>query len=181
MEALSKPFPDAQKTYRAYRDNNSESLRFLRLIEIDWPCSTAIIIRLCEYLTDAVRINDNPVIFRAINYGLSLYSKSLGEADPVRLSEFIRGVIDSVGRDLENTAIYDVATNSVWSPLGNTRLSEWLKENERLTRVSELSITKSQSSAEDIAQRIFENVLDDSQRTIVSEELTWLNEASGSL
>jgi hypothetical protein len=174
MEICSSNTCSKEDTYKNYRENNHDRLRYLRLLETDWPCSIDIILNFCEYLTDILKVSDHPVLDRAINYGLSQYRKNLGKDDPVRFSAFIQGVLDSIGKDMENTAIYDNEYNDMWTPLTNYCLRDWLNHKERTHKSECLSVTKYKISAESISKSIFKKVLDYDQQLIVLEELNWL-------
>ncbi len=148
----------------------------MRLIDVDWLCANSIILSFCRHITDHLVVGNNPVLYRALNYGLNNYAKSFGKADPDRLGAFIQGMIDSAGSDLENVCVNDPLVNELWTPQSNIGLGDWLNKHNRLKRIDSLTITALDNPAEKIARSLFQNLLPESERAIVCDSLKWTSE-----
>ncbi len=167
---------ESRAILKKYRSKHKVKLRYLRLIESDWPCSLEIMTRLLSFITDAFNINDEPIVFRAINHGLYKYSANLGEDDPDRFRSFVQGMFDSVSRDFEHIGVHDTQSSKMWSPVASVGFGGWIADNQVSPRIQNLNFVRFDNPAENISCSFVEKMLDEEQGIILSGGIEYLAE-----
>ena len=107
----------------------------VRRLELDWPCSVAMMQRLAEYVTGVplhrpcrpgVRSGSPmPVLFLCLQKGLGAYDAASEASDDRRLLAFIDGLCGEAARLLSGIALF-TPDNDCWMAGNGLALHGWL-------------------------------------------------------
>lgn len=154
--------------YKQLRDGLSDHSRVYRLLEVDWPDAIDTVKRLCTYLSDAIRVDDDkqvPVLNVVVKKALDDYYTSLkeGETDHLRYATFIRSLVHALSTTLENITVTNAVDQSSWRPDDGEAFVEWASKTED----HELSLLSANVSRERVDEALRECLLMSYQLNVV--------------
>jgi hypothetical protein len=118
-----------QKFWRKNRDLMGSR----RLLDLDWPCLSGIMLRAAEYVTDglvAPRQNE-PVIFVALRQANLVHQQCLDQknvGDRERLYQFTEALFSGCAAGIAAVVLEDPSREGRWSPADGEPLLPWLTE-----------------------------------------------------
>lgn len=122
-------------TLRRFRLSQADLMPTVRRLELDWPCSVAMMQRFAEYVTGVPVYHPcdrgsrsgspMPVLFLCLQKGLSAYEAAAGESDDRRLLAFIDGLCQEAARLLSGIALF-TPDNDCWMAGNGAALHGWL-------------------------------------------------------
>nr|WP_137117411.1 hypothetical protein [Azospirillum argentinense] len=122
-------------TLRRFRLSHADLMPTVRRLELDWPCSVAMMQRFAEYVTGVPvchprdpgsRSNSPiPVLFLCLQKGLGAYDAAAYESDDRRLLAFVDGLCQEAARLLSGIALF-TPDNACWMAGNGTALHGWL-------------------------------------------------------
>ena len=170
MRVQLHPLPyDGQSVLARYRAQHHYPLVIMRLLDLDWPQTSATVTRLCHYITDALVVDDQSVLFAAFNHGLARYQRQWTPMDPQRLLIWLNTVIDRISAALAHTALVDLTDQALWVPTTGAPLGDWLTED-RCQHVDQLRLARGPTSQAQICAVLQDAVLSEGQKMILERE-----------
>ncbi|CAO3433181.1 hypothetical protein [Azospirillum endophyticum] len=122
-------------TLRRFRLSQADLMPTVRRLELDWPCSVAMMQRLAEYVTGiplhhpcrpGLRTGSStPVLFLCLQKGLGAYDAASDASDDRRLLAFIDGLCGEAARLLSGIALF-TPDNDCWMAGNGMALHGWL-------------------------------------------------------
>lgn len=108
-----------------FKKTNSDKLKTLRILDVDWPGATGTYFQLVTFLSEAIKLDGEPLVFRCLASGLGGYERALGRPDDVRLTAFLEALLTPA---VEVLAAHEIcAAQDVWSPEIGEPLLRWLE------------------------------------------------------
>lgn len=122
-------------TLRRFRLSQVELMPTVRRLELDWPCSVAMMQRFAEYVTGVPVCHPRdpgsrsgsptPVLFLCLQMGLSAYDAAADESDDRRLLAFVDGLCQEAARLLSGIVLF-TPDNDCWMAGNGAALHGWL-------------------------------------------------------
>ncbi|WP_148294206.1 hypothetical protein [Azospirillum sp. B506] len=120
---------------RRFRLSQADLMPTVRRLELDWPCSVAMMQRFAGYVTGVPvyhardpgsrACSPTPVLFLCLQKGLGAYDAAAAESDDRRLLAFVDGLCQEAARLLSGIALF-TPDNDCWMAGNGAALHGWL-------------------------------------------------------
>jgi hypothetical protein len=115
---------------RKFNTGNRDLSQTCRLVQLDWPSTRGIMIRIGEYVTDSLvlKAGDGPMLFKVFRHAYEVYEKchAAQAKDRERFHAFIDGMIGFASQALAPIVLDDANGVRRWFPAGGRPLLPWL-------------------------------------------------------
>jgi hypothetical protein len=145
--------------YHAVRSQHRKTNIAVRKLEVDWPGASELINGMCDYLTEAICVNNESVIFSTVREALHAYDATVADCrhDRIRLDRFLEALVVPLAGHLEGLGVSDRAAGAVWRPDLGQPMRDWLATDQRLERLEQLVIIETDAEMCDIVEAMVEN------------------------
>ncbi|MDY6928126.1 MAG: hypothetical protein SWN10_13640 [Pseudomonadota bacterium] len=116
------------------RSRGRKNIELLHLLQFDWPLSQFVLEKICEYISDQIYADQEPVIYEIIEGALARYSQAVHAEneskieDPIRFGIFIEALISETSRVLE-IEIRD-SQGCCWTIESGISFGEWYRNRQ---------------------------------------------------
>jgi len=146
---LSVPSSDSSLMVDRMKKQNADTVRRIRLLEMDWPGAVDVIKGVFSHITDGIVVDKTPLVYMSARDALIAYGEALEEnlPDPARLENFINTFFEALAYYLGPIKVQ--SGNQIWTCRSAVGLAEWIERTAEKER--EQKVTYDQDAAMDVA------------------------------
>lgn len=135
---------------------NRDLTQACRLVQLDWPSTRGVMVRVAEYVTDSLVLQPEtgPLLFDALRHAHEVYEdcRTRQARDRERFHEFIKALFNRCATGLAPVVLEDAERGREWRARGGKPLLHWLRQvgggNCRVIRSVDPSLQEASAVAE---------------------------------